>query len=377
MMISTSTIKQDVVTDLVIVDGSTSVTGGLRAAVRIATLLSPQIRTHLVIPRGGAIPRAELKFFTSVTTIPGAAARKSARALATYFPASIAGSIMVRRLLRRTKAQTVLLNDFPQIYGWLIRKLGFEGVILTFVRFAPDRFPAGLAKLWLTAALRSSDRVIAVSKFIQRQLPAAVQSHLLYDCIDPTLTPGASAPRHQRIVCIANYISGKGQDDTLEAFAKIAARFPEATLAFHGGDMGLAKNAAYRSDLMARRDRVGLTQRIEFNPFAEYVSEPLALARVAINLSRSESFSFTCLEAAQLGVPVIAYRSGGPEEIIVDGSTGFLCPIGDVDLVADRIAQLLEDPELAARMGRAARAIVLQRFGPDNFVAGLRSMLAG
>lgn len=376
MVNSSSSLGQDTVTDLVIVDGSVSITGGLRAAVRISTLLSPRVRTHLVIPRDGAIPSTELQSFASVTTIPGATVRKSVRALVTYFPASITGSIVVRRLLRRTTAQALLLNDFPQLYGWLIRRLGFEGTILTFVRFPPDRFPTGLAKLWLMAAARSSDRVVAVSKFIQRQLPAAVKSHLLYDCIDPSLTLGASAPRHQRIVCIANYIPGKGQDDTLEAFARIAARFPEATLAFHGGDMGLSKNAAYRSDLEARRDRLGLAQRVEFNLFATDVAEPLASATVAINLSPSESFSFTCLEAAQLGVPVIAYRSGGPEEIIVDGTTGFLCPIGDLDQVADRIAQLLADPRLAARMGIAAQADVLRRFGPAEFVAGLRSMLA-
>jgi glycosyltransferase involved in cell wall biosynthesis len=72
---------------------------------------------------------------------------------------------------------------------------------------------------------------------------------------------------------------------------------------------------------------------------------------------------------------VVAYRSGGPEEIIDDGESGFLCAVGDVAAVADRIRLLLGDPEVAVRMGQAARKIALQRFGIERARTALRKLL--
>lgn len=62
------------------------------------------------------------------------------------------------------------------------------------------------------------------------------------------------------------------------------------------------------------------------------------------------------------GTPVVASRLGGLPEVVRDGETGFLVTPGDVDELHDRIATLLGDPALAARMGRAARERALELF---------------
>ena len=114
-----------------------------------------------------------------------------------------------------------------------------------------------------------------------------------------------------------------------------------------------------------------------FNGFAPDVSEALSGAALALNLSEAESFSLTCLEAQQLGLPVIAFRSGGPEEIIIDGVTGFLRDLGDIEGVSRSIARLLHEPALARAMGEEAAASVRNRFSPDTFLAAIRPLLLG
>ena len=76
----------------------------------------------------------------------------------------------------------------------------------------------------------------------------------------------------------------------------------------------------------------------------------------------SELLGLSVLEAMASGTPVICSRIGGLPEVVRDGETGFLVTPGDVDELHDRLATLLADPGLAARMGRAARDVVLDRF---------------
>ncbi|HZS20320.1 MAG TPA: glycosyltransferase family 4 protein [Pseudonocardiaceae bacterium] len=76
----------------------------------------------------------------------------------------------------------------------------------------------------------------------------------------------------------------------------------------------------------------------------------------------SELLGLTVLEAMASGTPVVCSRLGGLPEVVEDGTTGFLVTPGDVDELHDRIATLLTDAGLAARMGGRARELVLDRF---------------
>ena len=76
----------------------------------------------------------------------------------------------------------------------------------------------------------------------------------------------------------------------------------------------------------------------------------------------SELLGLTALEAMASGTPVIASRIGGLAEVVVDGQTGFLVEPGDVAALQDRLALVLSDRALAARLGANARDLVVQRF---------------
>src|SRR2546422_11214590 len=68
------------------------------------------------------------------------------------------------------------------------------------------------------------------------------------------------------------------------------------------------------------------------------------------------------MEAAACGVPAVAPAVGGIPELVDDGVTGLLVPVGDTQALAAALEQLLRNPELAARMGMAARRRVEERF---------------
>ena len=76
----------------------------------------------------------------------------------------------------------------------------------------------------------------------------------------------------------------------------------------------------------------------------------------------SELLGLSVLEAMASGTPVVCSRLGGLPEVVQDGITGFLVTPGDVDELHDRIATLLTDARLAARMGSRARELVFDRF---------------
>jgi glycosyltransferase involved in cell wall biosynthesis len=76
----------------------------------------------------------------------------------------------------------------------------------------------------------------------------------------------------------------------------------------------------------------------------------------------TELLGLSLLEAMASGTPVVASRTGGVPEVVRDGETGFLVPPGDVPQLHDRVELLVRNPRLARRMGRAGRALVLDRF---------------
>ena len=99
----------------------------------------------------------------------------------------------------------------------------------------------------------------------------------------------------------------------------------------------------------------------------------LHAADAGLYASERESFGMGVLETMSFGKPVVATRVGGVTEIMRDGETGFLKRLGDVKAMAAAIRTLANDPELAARMGEAARV----RARTGVFVAKKRGAVSG
>src|SRR3989339_34032 len=84
---------------------------------------------------------------------------------------------------------------------------------------------------------------------------------------------------------------------------------------------------------------------------------------VVVLSSRSESFGKVLVEANACGKPVISTATTGAKEIIQDGVNGYLVPIGDAQALANKIIYLLENPDVAIKMGERGRELVKEKFG--------------
>jgi glycosyltransferase involved in cell wall biosynthesis len=112
----------------------------------------------------------------------------------------------------------------------------------------------------------------------------------------------------------------------------------------------------YRSQL-EQRIPPGLKSRIDWAGVVPYQDLPkaYAMASVLVNPSLSESFGMTVVEGMASGLPVIATKVGGQEELVADGTTGLLIDPEDPDQLADAIRRIRRDPEAAHLMGEAGR----------------------
>ncbi len=84
--------------------------------------------------------------------------------------------------------------------------------------------------------------------------------------------------------------------------------------------------------------------------------------------SELESFGLAALEAMACEVPVVASRVGGVPEVVDDGETGFLSPVGDVDKMASDAFHLLTDHALRREMGQRARSSASSRYSTDLII---------
>ncbi len=129
--------------------------------------------------------------------------------------------------------------------------------------------------------------------------------------------------------------------------------------------------------LEEERAALGLERQVVLAGFREDITAVLRGLDGYVSSSSSEGFSLTTVQAMACGLPVLATRCGGPEEIVDDGLTGLLVPPGSPEALAYGVMRLAADPALRARLGRAAREAAETRFALEKMVAGYEDVYAG
>ncbi|MDN3522887.1 glycosyltransferase family 4 protein [Halomonas ramblicola] len=172
---------------------------------------------------------------------------------------------------------------------------------------------------------------------------------------------------------------GKGQAVWVEALAGLARRYPR--LAWHGVLIGglTAEEGSAPAFVAELRDRVaehGLDSRITFAGFRRDLPRLFEALDVVCVPSRNEAFGLTVIEAMAAGKAVVGSASGALPELL-DADTGRLPAAEDPEDWAERLAELVEDAGLRERLGKAARARVVERFTLDAHVAALVAEYAG
>lgn len=222
-------------------------------------------------------------------------------------------------------------------------------------------------------AIERSDHVTAVSHFLAEQTREVFGTtreieviHNFVDAgrfvrvTDPAVRARFAHPDEALIVHVSNFRPVKRVEDVVQVFARVASEIPARLLMI--GD-GPERPRAF--ELAGQLGTLGRTHFLGSFPDVETV---LGISDLFLLPSSNESFGLAALEAMSCEVPVVAARAGGVPEVVEDGVTGFLAPVGDVDAMADAALRVLRDRALYLGMGAAGRQAALTRFHPDRIV---------
>lgn len=232
------------------------------------------------------------------------------------------------------------------------------------------------------AQLSAMTRLVVSSAYLRRQVETVLPGRVVTVVPNPVDTwrhrhlrsregaiisgdPGAFA-----IAVVGTLTAKKGQAALLSHLPDImrAIRQPHVHLAGEGEDRGLIEKLILRhhADHM-----VTLHGRLDREPLYDL----LASCRiVAVPAVWPEPFGRVPIEAASLGLPTVAFRTGGLGELIDDGRTGILVEPGDYRQFIAALSRLAADSVLSETMGRAAQAAVVRRHDPHLAAEGLAAV---
>ena len=215
-------------------------------------------------------------------------------------------------------------------------------------------------------AIERSDAVTAVSQFLidetVRQFEISRPIDLIHNFIDPDrhdtapcpCIPQKEAPDQVTLMHVSNFRPVKRVQDVIAVFAKVREAVNARLLLVGDGPEATAARCT--------AERLGVLSDVHFVGIVDHIAPLLRTADLFLLPSSSESFGLAALEAMASRVPVIASDVGGLPELIDDGITGHLLPVGDVNGMATRAIELLSDADRRRGMGEAARRAATDRF---------------
>jgi glycosyltransferase involved in cell wall biosynthesis len=166
----------------------------------------------------------------------------------------------------------------------------------------------------------------------------------------------------------------KGIPELTEAFLQLSDQFPDLRLLLVGRFENGDPVAPETRRCLESHPRVILAGHYKASPNAEHrVQRPVedtppyyALMDLLILPSHREGLPNVVLEAQAAGKPVAAAMATGIVDAVIDGETGLLFPVGDVSAIVKVVTRLLNDKELADKLGRAGQARVMREFRQEQ-----------
>ena len=221
-------------------------------------------------------------------------------------------------------------------------------------------------------SIERSDGVTAVSEFLRdethrafgcgtcdiRAIPNFVNLRE-YRPGDDGRCEGLAPEDHRILTHVSNFREVKRVKDVIRVFSRVRRAMP-ATLLMVG-------DGPDRTDAENEARELGVADDVRFLGRLDTVANLLQSTDLFILPSQTESFGLAALEAMACGAPVVASRAGGLPEVVEDGVSGILEPVGSVEAMGRRAIELLRDPARHAAM-RAAAIQRAREFSADRVV---------
>ena len=235
-----------------------------------------------------------------------------------------------------------------------------HGTDITLVGNHPFYKPA------VTFSINNSDAVTSVSQSLKddtlRLFDIKKEIHVVPNFIDTKkLDNSFSDCERDLIACadekiithISNIRKVKRVDDVIEIFDRIQQKMP-AKLVIVG-------DGPEKKSLEILCKKKGITSKVLFVGNSNEVDKILCFSDMFILPSEHESFGLVALEAMACGVPVISSNAGGLPEVNIQGESGFLSDVGNVDEMSENAIKILQDPEMLLKFKKKAK-LIAKRF---------------
>lgn len=219
-----------------------------------------------------------------------------------------------------------------------------------------------------------SDGVTAVSQYLKKEtcqvfdictetlkvIPNFIDPSYYYRRPMQALRERLAPSGEKLIVHVSNFRPVKRVTDCIRIFAALKGRV-NARLVMVGDGPEKAQ-----AEWLARQ--LSVSKNVLFVGKQPSIVDYLSIADLLLLPSETESFGLSALEAMACEVPVIASNVGGLPEVVVDGETGYLAEVGDVESMAKYSSKILSSDNLQKKMGSFARQTAIEKFSTDKII---------
>jgi glycosyltransferase involved in cell wall biosynthesis len=351
---------------VLILDNSIAVTGAFKSIYTFAVALKNKFEFSFGINKKSVIKDHLKKEHFQLLELSFLEIQKNIRIIF-YAPVLIYNSLKIARYIKRNHIDILHVNDIYNMSGVLIKIFNPNLFLIYHIRLLKNSYVSILYKLWGRLINIFANRIICVSRIVADSYPFdSSKTTVIYDSIHiDKIHTELKPPDNSNLIqlyCIGNYTERKGQDLALKAFSKAIRIRPNLRLSFVGGTLSKQKNRRYKNQLMKTTNNLGLSKFVAFHDVSYNIEEDYANANIILNFSENESFSMVCLEALAYGKPLIASKSGGPEEIIDNNKNGILIPNRDIDRMSDAIIKLSDCKDLMDKFSKNGPVKVAEKF---------------
>jgi glycosyltransferase involved in cell wall biosynthesis len=226
-----------------------------------------------------------------------------------------------------------------------------------------------------------SHRIITVSEAVKKQIaPYATNDKLrVVHTGLPEIKPKSmnqpkkimfDLPSHTPVVAFVGLLSErKGVIDFVDSSRHVLQKFPNTIFVMAGPDGGKGR------EVISKINQCGMRDSFRILGNRSDIPDILAASDMLVLPSLADPLPLAVLEAMAVGIPVVATRSGGCEEMVLDGVTGSLVPVKNPALLSQAIIELIEIPSKRVSMGLNGSRRFSEQFSYDHYIAGFERVL--
>lgn len=364
--------------NILLIDNSIGRTGALNAILETIEPLRGEYTFFFAVPEGGTAASILREEGYIVYELPFIEISRNMRNNLRYPFRLIANARRIKKLIRQHEIHLLQVNDLYNLAG-IVAKRFVDVKVITHIRRMPESFPLKLYHFWVRIHKKRSDKILPVSEANNRVFADCGKSEVFYDPAPQTpvtFTYNAKEKHPAKLLYLANFTIGKGQNHALDALKTLHERRPDLAvhLHFEGSDFGLEKNREFREHLKQTAADYGLSAMVSFGSGTASVAKPISEAHIMLNFSDSESLSRVTMEALHFGIPVIATNVGGTAEMIKNGWNGLLVERANVAQMADAMEQLLDSETMREDFSENGKAHLQQHFSQEKLTLQLSAI---